>query len=173
MPRTLSILCVVCFAAASAPAAASANSNHRRKITDRRYSISFYLPSTWRTPAITTSTSSATKLIIVDKLSSTAAGDVIIEVLPGSKSRVSAALVAAEVIIIYPKATILGSSVVSYARGHAEEVRYTIPEANNVTLFADADAFVLHHRSYLVSFGSDDPQVTAQVRASVLRSWGR
>jgi hypothetical protein len=72
----------------AAPAAAA--TSHGRQISDSTYSISFYVPSTWKHSVVTTSTSGTTKVLVEDVSGAIVVGLVQVQVIAGRNTNASA-----------------------------------------------------------------------------------
>jgi hypothetical protein len=150
-------------------APATAATNRGRQITDSKYSISFHIPSTWKHPAITMSTSRTTKVLVEDVSGASVVGFIQVQVVAGRDT--SASAIATGLLESAPGAKILGSSVARFPFGKAEQLRFSL-EASTGVLYGIADAFRLHGHTYLVAFDAADPSVNAKARSAVMTSWG-
>jgi hypothetical protein len=152
----------------AAPAAAA--TSHGRQITDSKYSISFYVPATWKHPVVTTSTSATTKLSVEDVSGAVGVGLVQVQVIAGRDT--NASVIATGLLEATPAAEILGSSVARFRFGKAEQLRFSLATSTGV-VYGIADAFRLRTHTYIVAFDAADPSINARARATVMTSWGR
>jgi len=151
----------------AAPAAAA--TSHGRQITDSKYSISFYIPSTWKHPIITTETSGTTKVLVEDVSGAIVVGVVQVQVISGRNTNASA--IATGLLESTPGAKILGSSVAKFPFGKAEQLRFSL-EGSSGVVYGIADAFYLHTHTYIVAFDATDPSTNTEARSVVMTSWG-
>ena len=142
---------------------------HGRKVTDARYSIGFYLPLSWKHPVVTTSTSTTTKLLVQNDVKSIVEGVVQVQVLSGRHTNV--ADIANGLLASTPGAKVVGSGIVSFSFGKAEQLEFTI-QSGTALVYGTAEAFFQHHVSYIVAFDATAPSINRVTRASVMNSWG-
>ena len=159
----------IALASCSIQGVAVAAVTHGPKVTDAKYSIGFYLPLSWKHPVVTTSTSTTTKLLVQNDVKSIVQGVVQVQVLNGRHTNVSD--IANGLLASTPGAKVLGSSVVSFSFGKAEQLEFTI-RSGNALVYGTAEAFFQHHVSYIVAFDATAPSINRVTRASVMKSWG-
>jgi hypothetical protein len=151
---------------AIAPVQAVTRGQH---ITDAKYSVSFYLPASWKRPVVTTTTSSTTKLLIQDVVRSSAVGVVQVQVLNGRHTNASE--IADGLLAATSGAKVVGSKVAAFPFGKAEQLDYTI-QTTTALVYGTAEAFYLHHVTYIVAFDATSPGINRVSKAAVMESWG-
>jgi hypothetical protein len=109
-----------------------------KRISDATCAISFYLPSTWKHPVVTTATSLTTKVLVQNVVNSTVQGVVQVQVLNGRHTNV--ADIADGLLAATSGAKVVGSRVVSFPFGSAEELDFTIQTTSEL-VYGTADAF--------------------------------
>lgn len=149
-------------------APAGAATAHGRQITDPKYSISFELPTTWKHPVITMTSTGTTKLLVQDVSGASILGLVQVQIIAGRNTNASA--IATGLVQATPGAKILGSSVSKFPFGKAEQLRFSLQTSTEV-VYGIAEAFYLHKHTYIVAFDSADPAVNTKSRAVVMDSW--
>jgi hypothetical protein len=168
--RRLTVAVLVMLAGVAeliAPAVAA--TSHGRQITDSRYSISFFIPPTWKHPVVKTSTSGTTKVSVEDVSGAVGLGLVQVQVMAGHDT--DASVIARGLLGATPGAEILGSSVAKFPFGKAVQLRFSLETTSGV-VYGIADAFYLHTHTYIVAFDAADPSTNKAARAAVMSSWG-
>jgi len=147
---------------------ASSAATHGRLITDAAYSIRFYLPTAWKHPIVTTSTSASTKLLVQDVSGATVVGLVQVQVIPGRHT--NASQIASGLLSSTAGAKVLGSRIVKFPFGKVEQLRFSV-KTSLVLVEGMADSFYARGRTYVVAFDSAHTRINAVAQAAVMHSW--
>jgi hypothetical protein len=161
------VFITLCLISNDVPALASSTRGH--KVSDVRYSISFYLPAAWQHPVITRPAVSTTKLLVKDIVGTTVKGVVQVQVLSGRHTNV--AEIANGLLASTPGATILASRVVEFHLGRAEQLEFSI-RSGTAVVYGTAESFYLHHLTYIVAFDASTAETNRVTRDAVMSSWG-
>jgi hypothetical protein len=140
------------------------------RVTDAKYGISFRLPTTWTHLVRTTSNSGIVKLEVEDPAIAGTIGLVAVEVVPGRQ--INAAEVA-KGILTNSGTSILGSKLVRFPIGLAEQLTFSIKTSTGPLVYGTVEGFYRNGRSYYVSVDSPFRSVANPAVKTVMTSWGQ
>ena len=146
---------------------------HGQHVTDKKYGISFNLPSTWKQPSLVVTSTGSVKLEVLNRFSSTSFGIVQVEPLAGRN--VSAAGIAAgirEESSASALANVTGSEIVKLPFGKAEQLTFTLQIPNSALIYGTVEGFYLNRRTYYVFVSSPSASVASTALKTVMASWG-